>query len=309
MIRSGILFLALIGVASRSSGQTPFEGSRTLIYEGGHVLGWDAPAYHMFTLYRANGSSIFALPQRGADNTSYVVWAADTDGVAVRGYHDGQEKGRIDLLDATGKAARTIDTGSYNPTHLTFAPDHSIWAVGYLYPCEPSVDFNVVRHYARTGEKLGEAVPWSQIAADNNAYTALQPFDGGRGIFSASGRIGFITLASSGHGKWIELTFSGDLLGQYDLGSYGRKAFWPLAITTGGSVYGRISEDGSFAGYGLLNKSEATWSRVTGYPAGKLIGADGENLVFSRNNGGWTVLENMDTKAFTLQRSQPGTKQ
>ena len=262
---------------------------RTLTYEGGHVLGWDAPVFHTFTVYGADANPMYALPQVGPDNTSHVVWAVDTDGMAVRGYHDWQQQGRIDLLDATGKATRTIDTGSYYPTHLTFAPDHSIWAVGYVYPYEPSADFNVVRHYARTGEKLGEAVPWSQIAADHNSYTALQPFDGARCLFSASDRIGFVTLASMGGDKWIEVTFSGELLGQYDLGSVGRKTFWPVAVTTDGGVYGRIYEDGSFAGYGLLDKSKAAWSKVTGYPNGKLIGADGDNLMFSRNNGAGTV--------------------
>ena len=70
---------------------------------------------------------------------------------------------------------------------------HGIWLSAFVNDFESrDEDFDVFRHYARTGEELAEALPWSQIAGDNDPYTALQPIEGGRRLFSASDRVGFI---------------------------------------------------------------------------------------------------------------------
>jgi len=297
MRHSCILLLGVIGLAEFCGGQAEvegrFDGSFALMYENGYVLGWDdAFTYKALTLYRADAKPLYSVPDGGK---RYLVWAADTDGAVIRAYHDEHFQGRIDLLDAAGTVIRTVDTGSYEATRLTFAPDHSVWTVGYIYPHNSSsADFNVVRHYARTGEKLGEAVPWSQIEGENNAYTALQSIIGASWLFAASDRIGFVALANWGNSKWVEVAFSGAVLGQYDLGSYDRECFSPHAMTANGNVYGQISKERASAGYGVLDRAKGGWVKVAGYPEGLLIGADGDRLVFAERTAQGKVLHKVD---------------
>jgi hypothetical protein len=165
-------------------------------------------------------------------------------------------------------------------------------------------DFNVVRHYSRTGKELGRALPWSQIAGGHNAYTALQLVLGGRRLFSASDRIGFISEANSGRAKWIEMGFAGNLLGQYDLGSYSGLYFVPSVMTSSGYTYAKIYERHRFKGYAVLDSSIGNWRKIAGYPAGTLIDADGDHLVFSQIDGGWTVLRKFATAAIIVKQRE-----
>jgi hypothetical protein len=300
MRHSGILLLGVFGLAAFCGGQAAldgqFEASLALTYENGYVLGWDnALTYKALTLYRADAKPLYTVPVDGPDSHRYFVWAADSDGLAVRAYHNRHFQGRIDLLDAAGKLGRTIDTGSYIATRLIFAPDHDIWTVGFIYPHNSSsADFNVVRHYARTGEKLGEAVPWSEIEGQNNAYTALQSIIGASWMFAASDRIGFVALSNWGSSKWVEVAFSGNLLGQYDLGSYDHECFSPHAMTANGNMYGLISKDRTLAGYGVLDRAKGSWVAVAGCPKGLLIGADGDRLVFAERTAGVKFLHKVE---------------
>ena len=303
MRRSGILLLGIFGLAVFCGGQADsggrFEGSLALTYENGYVLGWeDAFTYKTLILYRADAKPLYTIPVEGPDGHRYSVWAADTDGAVVRAYHDRHFQGRIDLLDAAGTVIRTVDTGSYEATRLTFAPDHSIWTVGYIYPHNSSsADFNVVRHYARTGEKLGEAVPWSQIEGENNPYTALQSIVGASWVFAASDRIGFVALSNWGNSKWVEVAFSGTVLRQYDLGPYDHECFSPHAMTAHGEVYGQISKDRALAGFGVLDRAKGSWAKITGYPKGWLIGTDGDRLVFAERVAEGKILHKVDGDA------------
>jgi hypothetical protein len=310
MPRLSLLLLTLLGFAAFCNGQTvsdpQFEGSLAVpTYENGYVFDWDAPQYTNFILYAPDTKPVYSLALKGANNAFYETWAIDTDGAAARVYHNSEHRGKIDLLDLSGKVTRTIDTGSYIPTRVTFAPDHSLWIIGFVGEYEsPAEDFNVVRHYARTGEELGQALPWSHIAGDLNAETALQCILGGRWLFSGSDRIGFLSLVDSGGAKWIEVGFDGKLLGQYDLGSYGVLSFQPRAMASSGNVYARVYRDGRANGYAVLDKSSNTWGKVTGYPKGALIGSDGDNLVFSQLVGGWTVLHQVASAALAVQEAE-----
>ncbi len=309
MLRPGLLLSSVLSIASLCGGQTvpepQFEGSLTVPkYEGGYVLDWDAPTYSKVTLYGPNTKSVYSLPIT-AERTLYGAWAADADGAAARAYRDSQRRGKVDLLEVSGKVTRTVDTGSYIPTHVTFAWDHTIWTLGIVYDNgAKDEEFKVLRHYARTGEQLGEALPWSQIAGENNRYTALQLIEGGRSLFSANDRIGFIAQVNRGRSKWIEVSFAGTLLGQYDLGSYGstEPGFLPTAMTSSGQVCARVEQYRRFEGYAVLDRSTGMWRKVAGYPRGTLVGTDGDDLVFSQLDGGWTVLHRVASAALTVEK-------
>lgn len=294
----------LCGAQELSSGEQ-FEGSLAApTYESGYVLDWDSPAYSKFTLYAPDARLLYSLPDRRPGTFFFEAWAVDADGTAVRAYRDRAQQGYLDVLDTAGHVTRVIETGAYVPTHVTFAPDHSIWTVGFASDyAQRGEDFHVVRHYSRTGQKLAESVAWSEIAGDENAYTALPAVIGGRRLFTARDRIGFFSHASEGHPKWIEVSFAGKLLGQYDLTVPDGQFFTPVAMTESGNVYARISTQEHFVSYGYLDKSNGDRRRVSGYPHERLIGTDGDDLVFAQQVTAGTVVKKVASSAVTVREA------
>ena len=161
-------------------------------------MGWDSPEYKRVTIYGPDGKAAYSNDLRVGD-LHYDVWAVDTDGVAARAYevrHDHKIDGWIELLDLRGKPVRKFTTGAYTAQHLKFAPDRS---VGYDMVCAGEYraesrpeDFNVLRPYSRSGQLIGEGVPWSQIAGDYNPQTSLALCLGGKWLFAKSERVGFM---------------------------------------------------------------------------------------------------------------------
>lgn len=106
----------------------------------GTFFGWDSPDTQV-TIYGPHTKAVYSSRLQQGKRLNYFVWAVDSGGMAARAYelHDDRNgEGRIDLLDRGGRPIHTIVTGAYTPEHLTFAPDHTIWTVGYdvLYACE-----------------------------------------------------------------------------------------------------------------------------------------------------------------------------
>ncbi len=297
---AAIPLLLSVAFVIRCAAQTPtglhYEGPPGAhIYSAGYLMAWNSPENTQITIYNRDAKPAYSLPVLHVKDILYFVWAVDCDGIAARAYEirEAQNReGRIDLLDPSGKPTRTIKTGSYVAQHVTFAPDHTIWTVGYKLDYEHlGEDFNVVHHFARSGEELGQALPWSQIAGDYNAYTALQTVIGGRRLYVTSDRIGFEAGLYAGHNTWIEVSFAGDLLGKYDLGRFGDASYQPLAMTANGSVYAEIFREDHFDGWAVFDRSNGTWHNIAEYPKGRIIGSDGDNLVFSTRDGGSTVLQ------------------
>lgn len=282
-MRFRVLTFAVFGLTliclGQAFGQTPFGELSAAVYENGSVLGWAYDDSWAVTFYRADGTSLYSRSSRSSKDRNESAWAVDGDGFGAVGYRDPGEKGHIDLLDASGKLIRTIDTGIYLPTSLVFAADHSVWSLGFVDPCAMTGDFKVLRHYARSGEKLGEAVAWPQLGSGQNTCTALQTIAGGTFLFAGKDRIGFVSFGVSGH-QWTEVTSGGEVLGQYALKHDDGEGFTPMAMTAEGKVYGRIWNDDHFLSYGLLDEANRTWHRISGQPTGRLIGADGNELVF-----------------------------
>src|SRR6185437_11990721 len=151
------------------------------------------------------------------------------------------------------------------------------------------------------------ALPWSQIAGDYNSYTALQPIIGGRWFYAGNDRLGFEPRLHYGRGTWVEVSFSGVLLGKYDLGGLGEPYHDPVAMTADGSVYAAIYKDDRFDGWATLDRSKQAWHKVSGYPKGRIIGSDGENLVFSKRDGAWTILQFVPSDSLRFEKVQQET--
>lgn len=312
-MRAVLPLLLSLTFVIRCAGQTPaiaqYENlPGVALYNNGYLLSWDSPKYSEVTLYGRDTQPDYSAAEY-KDGVFHVAWTVDSDGVAATTYQARQAwEGRIDLLDPSGKVTRTINTGSYIPEHVAFAPDHTIWTVGYHAGNDGSgEDFNVLYHYARTGQELRQALLWSQIAGDLNSYTALQSILGGRWLYVANDRIGFYSLSHYGHSTWIEVSFSGVLLGKYDLGNYGEVSYVPVALTAGGSVYAAIYKDNRFHGWAALDRSNNAWRKIAGYPKGKIIGSDGETLVFSKSEEVWTFLQFAPPGSLRFEEPQQDT--
>lgn len=289
-------FPLLIGLASVTlcAGQTlataQYEDLPGVpIYNNGYLLSWDSPQYTQVTLYGRDAKLAYSVPERKDSYT--VTWAVDSDGVVAGAYEAHRlMEGRIDLLDSFGNVTRTINTGSYIPQQVVFAPDHTIWTAGYNAGNDGTQDFDVLHHYARTGKELGQALPWSLISGDFE-HPVIEIMRGGQLLYVANDRIGWNAALHPGPRTWIEVSFSGVLLGKYDLKTTSGLPLWPLAMTANGGVYARItSKDFHFSGLATLDRSQGVWQKLTGY-LGVPIGSDGDNLVFCKQNGAWTTLQ------------------
>ena len=281
-------FPALFGLfVSFCAGQTPvilqYKGlPGVAIYNNGYLLSWDSPQYTRVTLYDRNAKLAYIAPERKNQESSEYMLAVDSDGVVAGAYAWGRpSEGRIDLLDQFGNVSRTIKTGSYIPRQVVFAPDHTLWTVGYDAKAFGTEDFKVLHHYAQTGEELGEALPWSQVSGDVK-HPIVDGLRGGQLLYVANNRIGWNAELHYGSPRtWVEISFSGTLLGKYNLEMTGAAHLMTVAMSADGSVYARIvSRDARLNGYATLDRSQGVWRKVTGAPTGILIGSDGNNVAF-----------------------------
>lgn len=296
----------VVPCAAQSLAAAQYKGlDGVALYSHGYVTGWDSPAYTRITVYGRDAQAAFSVREQ-KNGIYYVGWAVDSDGFAAGVYQSRKIwQGRIDLFDPNGRMMRTIDTGSYIPQHVAFAADHTIWAEGYKAGSGDGEDFDVLHHYARSGQELGQMLRWSQIAGSQNSYTALQAIVGGRRLYIGRDRIGFEAPLQYGHSTWVEVSFSGTVLGKYNLGSYSELCYVPHAMTSSGGVYAAIYKDYGFDGWAILNRSTGGWDRVTSYPQGRIIGSDGENVVFSTKDASGTVLRFVPPSALWSAKLRP----
>jgi len=275
------------------------------VYSNGYLLSWDSPEYTQVTVYGRDAKPAFSAPERMGD--SHVSWAVDSDGVVAGAYwaHHLME-GHIDLLDRTGIVTRTISTGSYIPLQVVFAPDHTIWTAGNIALNDGSRDFNVLHHYARTGEELGQALSWYQVGGDRK-HPVVQPALGSQLLYIANDRIGWNAgwlRPGRRPPTWIEISFSGILLGKYDLETTDGLSLWPAAMTASGNVYTRIAKFRSAARFAVLDRSKGVWQKVVGDPPGALIGSEGDNLVFFDPYGARPTLRLATSASLRLEDAQ-----
>ncbi len=306
-MRAGSSLLLSLALVPACVAQTPVTTQYenlpgVALYSNGYLLSWDSPQYTQFTLYGRDAKPAFSVPER-MDDSSTVTWAVDSDGVVAGAYRPRHlMEGRIDLLDLFGNVTRTINTGSYIPQQVVFAPDHTIWTASYNARNDDGQDFNVLHHYARTGEELGQALSWSQTGGDFKPPVIESP-RGLQLLYIANDRIGWNEALHRGSRTWVEVSFSGVLLGKYDLKTTDGLSLWPVAMTADGNVYAMIFKFHS-ARFAVLDRSKGIWQKVVGDPSGVLIGSEGDNLVFSTLDGAWATLKFAPSGSLRVEEPQ-----
>jgi hypothetical protein len=236
-------------------------------------------------VFAPDGSSLYSLSAQvpGAKVVNIQNAAADTDGtVAGVDYsRDGSTRtagGGIALFDQSGRQMRFFDTGQYLPTQVCFTPDHSIWALGWLgdQVRHNTDDYFVMRNYSQDGQEIGAFLLRSLLESE---VDPIGPAVGLGQLRITNDRIGAVFLASSilkpwqstRPLEWIEVDLKGKVLGHWGVG-----AEWlPRAFTRSGALYTQSGNEVL-----MLDRSTKAWRQVAGTPAGSLLGADGDDLVF-----------------------------
>src|SRR5579863_3652260 len=256
----------------------------TPTFDRGYLFVYDF--LHKIDVYAPDGSALFSVSAQ-VPNATIVNMdnaAADTDGTivgAVEYFGDGGNRssgGGIALFDRSGKQTRFFDTGRYLPTQVCFAPDHTIWSLGWRgdKASHETDDYFVLRNYSKDGQEIGAFLPRSSFEPEPDP---IGPMIGLWELRIINDRIGAVFYASSTLGpsrkprpmQWIEVDLKGKVLGRWEVGT----EWLPRAFTQSGALY---TQNGDAVL--VFDRFAKAWRRVAGTPDGHLLGADGNSLVF-----------------------------
>jgi len=228
-------------------------------------------------VYAPDGSLAFRfLPPHGSVHNV----AVDVDGAAAFALANlgPNDRGGISIANPEGVQIQWIDTGDYVPSGLSFAPDHSLWTIGWKRELSSGPElpqYEILRHYSRDGRELGRYLPRSSFAVEfpvGGPHPPTIGWTGGWGLRIAGGRIGACLLVGR-KGLWVETDMSGKELGRWPLDPDGS----PNAITADGTVYASTPR-----GILALDRSSGQWKpTAVQVPNGILLGAQGAQLVFA----------------------------
>jgi len=240
-----------------------------------------------FSLYGPDGVPRYkAAPVvPGASSVFIGNVAVDAEGIAAvtlnyyvnSGEHGSKRAGGLALFDAQGKQVRFFSTGAYVPSQVAFAPDGSIYSLGYLLNVRwaEHPDYDILRKYSREGEELLAALPRSSVDPNpkDSQPDPVPGFTGLWGLRVTADRIGFwIFRDDLQRRQWIEADLRGRPSGRWKL----NQDLGEFAVTSSGTLYAN--------GYGhggtRFDRKTSTWEPVPGMPDGMLLGADGNSLVF-----------------------------
>lgn len=203
---------------------------------------------------------------------SFVNADIDTDGSVVAAVDRwASRNGSIAIFSPKGSAVGEIVTGTYLPTQVCFAPDHTIWALGDedLLPEKERTNYSLLRHYSRSGELLGEFFPRASFPADANNGPHL----GFWRLRIAGGRIGLKLDRGAPNRRllWLEADLDGKEIGRWTAPFGGE----PAALTASGTVYAQSGTEIT-----TLDRATGTWKPVPRSSNDRLLGAEGDTLVF-----------------------------
>ena len=263
------------------------ESSGTLVpgFYKGYIYwaGRDNP----LTIYSPDGlPGPYALTPNG---TAEAI-AVDTNGTLAVAWHS-KSGGGIDLHDASGALVRTIQTGRYRPTHLSFAEDHSLWSLGWQTRANNphrayAADYAIVRRFLPDGQQIGAYLPRSVFPP--GLEPGLVSWQWSNCITVSHDRVGLWVYSGmdSTKSEWVELDLNGNLTGRWRLDRF----YDPdlrVALTSDGHVFvQRANPDPHRAvSYSLLtlDRTSSTWQTVQSAPGGRLASADGDALIFEEN--------------------------
>lgn len=201
-------------------------------------------------------------------------------GVAFLPGKDG-ESGGLAFLDPRGAQIRFAGTGRFMPCHVTYDARGSLWAFGFEVAAGDS-DYAVARRFDGQGKSAGAFLMRSTFAP------ILNPFDCHRGQWTArtsNDRVGAMAEVWNARERfmeqlWVELDLDGKEIGRWMLGSEREGPAGGMAFTEDSRLFvrwrGQLLE---------LDRKERMWRPAQVQRRGLLLGAEGNELVFTEGNG------------------------
>jgi hypothetical protein len=242
------------------------------------------------TIYKPDGypAAYFLTPEKTAQ-----AIAADMDGALAIAWKT-ETSGGIDLFDASGVLVRTIQTGRYRPAHLSFAEDHSLWTLGYQVRAgHPEMwddsAYMIVRKFLPSGQQAGAYLPRSLFP--QGLPPGEETWQWSNCITVAHDRVGLWVNSGMDSGKteWVELDLDGNLTGRWRLDPFSYEL--RVAFTQDGHVFiqhANSDPQSHSVTYSLLtlDRTSSTWQSVQSAPAGRLVSADDDALIFADRGPG-----------------------
>ncbi|HEY3440945.1 MAG TPA: hypothetical protein VGK29_09345 [Paludibaculum sp.] len=246
-------------------------------FDNGHLITYTSQ--HTITIRPPQGAPAFTLsahePAAGASMSNAAV---DTDGVIATSVL-GEKTIGIAIFRPDGNQERIIQTGPYLPSTIRFGTDHTIWTLGEPIPhIKPQPDYAVLRNYSRDGRLLGAYLPRSTFKTD----AMLVPSNHGFVLLHiAAGRVGMmLDFTQDGRDvQWLETDVAGKETGRWAL----PRGYWVHGVTTDGTVYATGNPGSPLV---ALHRETREWKTLSIPAEGKLIGVDGEHLVFLEHPSG-----------------------
>ena len=246
-----------------------------------------------FEVFGPDGLLRFFTSVDNPHGASVTSVAADSDGSVAAGFAFlGQQgiSGGIAYFDSFGKQTQFVDTGKYMPAHVCFDRNHSLWTFGWQR--DPATDYDETRDYMMfrkysDGKETGRYGPRSIVRGRTPGYASLGLWR----LRVADDRVGAIAdtgETSSEKRMWIELGLDGHVIGTWPMG---RDLHGGLAFTSSARLCRQIpAGKAKMPALECLDRDTGSWKHAGDAPVpGLLLGADGDELVFSRNEGVITV--------------------
>ena len=206
----------------------------------------------------------------------------------------GGRGGVIVWFDRSGKQAYTTQTGSFIPVQVCFDQNNEVWVFGSQRDesdwATEAKEYSPIRKYSRSGKEEGRFLLRSTFPGWAPPFEIVNGF---LRVQAARGRIGALLYPFHAglQPQWIEIDLQGRLLGRWAVGKHDGG----LAYTEQGRLFKKTWASKPHAPQlAELERSSGKWLSVE-YPAeipgqnfrgGLLLGADGNQLVFSDNVAG-----------------------
>ena len=250
-------------------------------FDQGYLL-FNLPRNNSVEVWGPDGLLRFFAAAENPPGASVMSLAVDSDGsvAAAVGFSGPQGfGGGLAYFDASGKQTRFVETGKYMPAHVSFDRNHSLWTFGWQRDSsgdyEDRSNYMMFRKFSPDGSEIGRYAPRSSLPEKSApGGTSL----GQLRLRVADDRVG----ALSENRVWIELGLDGRLIGKWPLG---RDLQGGLAFTSDARLC-RQTPGKTVPGIECLNRSTGGWKDAGDAPVtGLLVGAQGDELVFSRDDG------------------------
>ncbi|MGA3185711.1 MAG: hypothetical protein ABSF22_01250 [Bryobacteraceae bacterium] len=209
----------------------------------------------------------------------------------------GQRTGAIAWLDSAGKVTKIVQLPTAAAYNTCFADDGTLWALVFVRKDDQGHEasgYDMLRHYDANGVLIGTALPRSDFASKRFPSTGVSR------MAASHDRIGIYLPVTR---NWIEISYSGDLLGHWILPT-ANNMILNVGLSDQNEVYLGYQKNNPPNGAPEIGVQHFDKTTKTLQPVDasalfaadpsassfSLVGSDGHNLVVSKSFASPTLL-------------------